>query len=327
MSYGREIYAKAEREMTQRRLRAEGDLESRRRQIFKAIPEAEEIDLQLSGVGAELARIILTGGNSVGEKIEAVKNRNLQGQAMLRGLLARSGFPEDALEVHYICNLCQDSGIVEGERCQCFKRLMSKYAVDQLNASSQMKLSSFDSFSLDMYPAELGGEVCRGRMERILAYCRGYAESFTVKSPSIFMQGLTGLGKTHLSLAIAGRVTENGYSVAYDSIVNYLIEIEKEHFGKSSGERNTLGLLLGAELLILDDFGSEYDSSFYQSTIYNIINTRLNKGVPTIISSNLNFQELENRYDSRVVSRIIGTYDTLRFTGEDIRQIKRRMGR
>ena len=114
---------------------------------------------------------------------------------------------------------------------------------------------------------------------------------------------------------------EKGFNVAYDSIVNYLRMIEKEHFGKA--DTDTLQTLLNADLLIMDDLGSEYESSFYVSTIYNIINTRLNKGVPTIINSNLSPSELQKRYDDRIVSRLIAMYDYLKFTGNDIRKIKK----
>ena len=91
------------------------------------------------------------------------------------------------------------------------------------------------------------------------------------------MFGKTGLGKTHLSLSIASVALERGYSVLYDSVINFLRKIEREHFGKEHPETDTMELLLTCDLLILDDLGTEFDSSFYQSTIYNLINTRLNR--------------------------------------------------
>ena len=60
------------------------------------------------------------------------------------------------------------------------------------------------------------------------------------------------------------------------------------------------------------------------SAFYNIINTRLLTGKPTLISTNLSLKELEAKYGSRIVSRMIGAYDIRPFYGSDVRQILRR---
>ncbi len=107
-------------------------------------------------------------------------------------------------------------------------------------------------------------------------------------------------------------------------MLNYLRIIEKEHFGRSENpETDTLQILIAADLLILDDLGSEFRTSFYESVIYNIINSRINLGLPTIISSNLSVSELQKNYNDRIISRLFSVYRILPFVGEDIRQIKR----
>ena len=142
-----------------------------------------------------------------------------------------------------------------------------------------------------------------------------------MNSDNIIMFGRTGLGKTHLSLAIANEVLKKGYNVLYDSSLNYLNQIEREHFGKSDGD--TLSQLLSAELLILDDLGSEFTTQFYTSTIYNIINTRINRSLPTIISTNLDQDEMLKRYDERIASRLFTMYKSFELVGKDIRLIRR----
>ena len=139
------------------------------------------------------------------------------------------------------------------------------------------------------------------------------------------MFGRTGLGKTHLSLAIANEVLKKGYNVLYDSTLNYLNQIEKEYFGRDTSGNDTLGQLISADLLILDDLGSEYDKPFYISTIYNIINTRLNKRLPTIVNTNLSHEEMLKKYEERIISRLFAIYKSLGFVGKDIRLIRRKM--
>ena len=149
-----------------------------------------------------------------------------------------------------------------------------------------------------------------------------YAATFSPDSRSILMFGQTGLGKTHLSLAIANKVLEKGYSVIYDSAINILRSIEKEHFSREHSSE-MIDLVMDTDLLILDDLGTEYESQFYTATIYNIINTRLNRGKPSIISTNLDLAGISRRYDKRVTSRIVATYSCLEFKGEDVRLQKR----
>ncbi|MBZ4669853.1 MAG: replication protein [Oscillospiraceae bacterium] len=328
MSYDKAVFEKAEREISSRRISAETSAQIRLEEIEQKIPEISEINRELANTSIELSSLILERKGDFEKNFEELKLRNLQGQEMIKNLLKTNGYPEDYLEVKYFCPKCQDKGYINGQRCECFKKLLWKYATEQLNANSQMMLCSFETFNLDYYSKIPDGSGLSDyeKMKNVYNHCKNYAKNFSLKSPSIFMLGLTGLGKTHLSFAIAKEVIEKGYNVAYDSAVNYLRAIEKEHFGRSDNDKDTLQILLNTDLLILDDLGAEYESGFYVSTIYNIINTRLNKGLPTIINSNLTPAELQKRYDDRIVSRLLAMYDYLRFFGNDIRQIKKMNG-
>ena len=81
--------------------------------------------------------------------------------------------------------------------------------------------------------------------------------------------------------------------------------------------------MLACDLLILDDLGCEFPTQFTVSVLYNLINTRLNTGRPTIISTNYTRTQLKEKYTDRVCSRIFGCYDCLTFVGADIRQQKK----
>ena len=133
--------------------------------------------------------------------------------------------------------------------------------------------------------------------------------------------GETGLGKTHLSLAIVAAVSEKGYSVVYGPAGNLFTAAEREHFSYS-GETEKLDSMLSCDLLVIDDLGTEFLSPFTSSLFYNIINSRILENKPTIISTNLSIAEIEKRYSDRIASRFIGNYEVKRFLGEDIRQQK-----
>ena len=308
-----EIFDRAQAVMTSRRQRAERENERRIDEINQKIPQIREINRQLCNTGRELMEIIKKGGPDVQLRVEQLKKNNIGAQAMSRKLLVSGGYPEDYLDMHYECPVCHDTGYVNSGFCDCFRRLCGQLSASALNKTAQLKLSGFDTFSLSYY----SGEDYR-TMERIYNFARRYAAGFSLNSESILMFGKTGLGKTHLSLAIADTVLKKGYGVVYDSAINILRKIEREHFSREHSDE-MISLVMECELLILDDLGTEYESPFYSSTIYNIINTRLNSGRPTIISTNLDYSGIRRRYDERVVSRITAVYTCMEFKGEDVR--------
>ena len=314
-----EIFDKAQAILTLRRKKAETENEERIREINEKIPQIREINEVIFNTGKELISIISNGkGKDISDKVEQLKQYNLGAQAMSRKILAEYGYPEDYLDMHYTCPKCCDRGYNGSKFCDCFKTICGKLAADELNKNSQLSLSSFDSFSL----AYSSGENYSA-MKKILEYTMQYAATFTPDSKSILMFGQTGLGKTHLSLAIANKVLEKGYGVIYDSAINILRSIEKEHFSHDHSSE-MIDLVMDTDLLILDDLGTEYETPFYNATIYNIINTRLNRRKPSIISTNLDFSGISRRYDKRVMSRIISEYSCLEFKGEDVRLQKRK---
>lgn len=313
-----EIFDKAQAILTNRRKKAESENESRIDEVNRKIPQIREINEVLFNTGKELISIISKGkGQDISGKIEQLRQYNLGAQAMSRKILAENGYPEDYLDMHYTCPVCCDRGYNGSRYCDCFRALCGKLAADELNKSAQLKLSDFDSFDLTYYSGENYMQ-----MKNILEFTRQYADTFTTQSKSILMFGETGLGKTHLSLAIANVVLKKGYGVIYDSAINILRNIEKEHFSYEHSS-DMIDLVMDTDLLILDDIGTEYDSSFYRATVYNIINTRLNRGKPSIISTNLNFEGINSRYDQRVMSRIVSMYTCLEFKGKDVRLQKR----
>ncbi len=250
---------------------------------------------------------------------------NLKSQQKIKEILVKNGYSEDYLEKKYYCDKCDDKGFVEGKKCSCLEKIIKEESISKLNKNSALSLSDFKYFDLSYYSnqkEEDKGFVPKEQMERVLTYCKNYAKKFSLNSNSIFMNGNTGLGKTHLSLAIAKEVVAKGYSVSYGSTQDFLREVEKEHFNREKNQTDTLQILLNTDLLVLDDLGAEFNSQFNVSTIHNIINTRINKSMPTIISSNLTTSELVNRYTDRVASRIL-TFDVIGFVGSDIRELKK----
>ena len=283
---------------------------------YSAENRLSEIDYELSKIGAELALTALSGNTKKLENMQKISNRLVKEK---QSLLAKNGVSP----IVYDCEVCKDTGYVKGKICECIKREAAQIIAEELSREMPLENCKFENFDLKYYSdkTDASGENARRRMTSILKLCKEYAIGFSPEtSKNLLFLGNTGLGKTHLSLAIVSAVIEKGYMPIYASCENLFSEIESEKFsGKNNG---TYEAVLNADLLVIDDLGTEMTTSFTKSVLYNIVNTRILSGLPTIINTNLSMKEIESRYTARVLSRFIGEYDWNKFLGEDIRQQK-----
>lgn len=323
MGYSKEIYDKVQKELYDIKMEAVDELNRKKDILYNRFPEAAEIEKQLSATAIKAARAVISGANSKDELLKLRQTtKNLRER--LTHILKSVNLPENYLELNYRCKKCSDEGYIDGIMCDCMKKMMKKEVYNELNKMSPLELSSFENFSLDFYsdtPQPNSELTPKKRMAKILEFCKKYASQFKKNSPSLLMTGSTGLGKTHLSLAIAKEVIEKGFGVIYGSAQNIISKMEKEKFrGYQNSSDETERHYIDCDLLIIDDLGTEYLTSFSVATIYNIINSRIMMNKPTIISTNLSMKDLEKIYSQRMVSRIIGNNIRLEFLGSDIRQ-------
>lgn len=322
MAYKRSVYIEAKNRLSIRRKNAEYEQLVRHSNAVTKCPEILDVENEMASYGASVVKAVGMGADAK-EYIRNLSVKSLQAQQKLKTLLKNNGFPEDYLEVKYSCPTCKDTGF-HGERyCRCHMSLIKEIAREEIAKHAPLDKCTFDSFRLRFYPDitdKTIGISQKEQMTSVFEFCQSYANGFSLKNKSIFMTGLTGLGKTHLSLAIAGTVIDKGYNVIYQSAQNLMDKLEKEHFSRNSGDSSYKDDILECDLLIIDDLGCEFQTQFTKAEIYNIINTRHLRSLPTIINSNLTVKELEETYHPRVASRIMGNYVLLMFCGKDIRQ-------
>lgn len=321
MGYSKEAFAYANDVFAKKRRKAENDLFSKKTELYKAVPRLAMIEKELSESGLRAVKAAISKSGNVKADIEALHQTNQQLQMERADILVRMGLPSDYLSKRPECPICADEGFVNGKMCECYLRELKKYTYDLLNKNSRLQLCDFSRFDLRYYP-----DSVRETMHRNFNFCFSYAENFSENSGNILMSGATGLGKTFLSLSIAKRVIEKGFGVIYASAQDLMNSLEKERFSNLEAS-NTLDAVLDCDLLIIDDLGAEFSTSFTLTSVYNIVNSRINLNKPVIISTNLSLQELQDKYSERVVSRFIGEYTVLHFLGNDIRQIKRMEGK
>lgn len=318
MSYSKEIFDEVDKKLYQIRLNSREELEKKRSVLYENCPRVKQIEQELSSTAIKTAKAILTGKNSVNTKniLLNLKKNNQILREELDKIIKELGLPADYLELNYNCKKCKDEGFINGLMCSCMKNMLRQECYKQLNKSSALSLSSFESFKLEYYP-----ENSQKRMKNILEFCKNYSKKFNKNSPGLLFTGNTGLGKTHLSLSIAREVINSGFGVIYSTSQNIISQLEREKFKNINNlSQNTERHFIECDLLIIDDLGTEFSSPFSEACIYNIINSRSILNKPIIISTNFGMKEFEKKYGESTVSRIIGNNIRLEFLGTDIRQ-------
>ena len=320
-----EILEKVEAELHARRRYEENMADARTAEVEERNPELKKLGEEKRSFGARVLMESMQGKEGLAERIQKIEKRHKEITARYGEILTEMGLPADYTKVHHHCSQCKDTGYFDGKLCACVKKEVVRESYKKSGIGKLLEKQRFDNFDLKYYSqAVIEGKRYSPRdiMAEILTYCQGYAENFSLSSPSLLFIGGTGLGKTHLSSAIAGKVIEKGYDVVYESAPAVAALFEKERF-ESEEDATGTRRLLEAELLILDDLGTEPTGRATASAIYRLINHRVAvKGLPTIISTNLSYKGLEKQYDSAVLSRLLGDFSVKLFQGDDIRMAK-----
>ena len=324
MGYNRENFNRIKQEYDEKYIHAREAADMRRRYIHAEIPEVAEIDNILERTGARIMGIVCSGGADSASKIAKLRADNEELIAKRASLLASKGYSADYTDVKYECEKCSDSGYVGIKMCECMRKKLVMAGYESSGMSRLMKEQSFDNFNLDFYK---GNRENYERMSDIYFTMKSYAETFEPsKSENLALFGGTGLGKTHLSSAVACKLIERGFDVMYAGAVSMISDFENRRFGTGQNEEyGSVDRYTDCELLIIDDLGTEVINQFTVSCIYNVINTRLNKKLPTILSTNLSPTEFRQKYWDRITSRVLGEYRVLLFCGVDVRSQKIKM--
>lgn len=325
------------REFLQRRENAAVERDKRRAAVYGQVPQIRELDRQISAMGIQFSREAL--------KQELLPERLTRFEEELndlieekKKLLTANGYPENYLELDYFCKHCNDTGfMLDGEGkpgivpCHCYRQLMVErlYDVSNLNSDGE---TGFEFFNECFYPDAADGyeESPRTQALRIRQRCLDFVNSFEdPEYPNLYFSGPTGVGKTFLSKCIALEVLKNGHTVLYlpAPAMFDIIYRSKYPADKAEGRDTAYEDILNADLLIIDDLGTESPSAAKYTELLTLLDHRSARNIKlrckTIISTNLDPQDLHKVYSERVVSRILGVFEILSLFGDDIRLIKR----
>lgn len=317
----KELYREAQRLVASRRQRAVTLAEERRRQAEAALPQLVEMQNEIFRLGLKSMELAAKGADP--SQKQTVQEQRIQLQSAVSTLLTQNGYGANSLEPKFFCSICNDSGMSNGKLCSCVGELARELRRQEISEESPLSLSSFSTMDLSLYPTAKDaatGESIRTIMEEHLAFLQEYASSFDMKSVNLLLCGNAGLGKTHAALAIAQTVLDKGFNVVYISAQSLFSQLERERFSDNSP---LLEAVMEADLLILDDLGTEYVNPYMLSCFYNLLNTRILEKRPTVYTTNIvDGKTFEVRYTEKIASRLGGSCEPVLFMGDDIRKLK-----
>ena len=324
------------KEYEQKKVKAEIEAEERKEALYTKIPRLQKLENEINNNALSTAKNILnkqyTSLSALSDKIESFKKEKAL-------ILKENHIDEDYLKPHYECPICKDTGYIQKdnyrtEMCSCLKQRLLDISFNKSNMSNLNKenFSTFNEllFSDEVNPNKYRFSISpRENIKKIKNKSLEFVQNFDNPDyKNLLFSGNTGLGKTFLSNCIANEILKMGKTVLYqtapvllENIIDYKLNKQKanlENINKS---------VLETDLLIIDDLGTETLNSMKLSELFTIINTRIlnlnHKITKTIISTNLNINEIFNKYEERIGSRIAGYYDIYCFFGDDIRFKKR----
>ena len=306
-------YKKVKDEIEAKRKAAYATADRRNLELRSLSPRIRAIDEELTKTGLMLFKTACSGGD-----ITPLRERNTELCSERRLEIKLLGYPENYTEPQFSCPACSDTGFVGTAMCKCMREAIIRENIKASGIGSLIEKQSFENFDINWYSDNPNASRI---MKNNLEIARDFAKSFGAAPKNLILIGSTGTGKTHISTAIAKAVIQKGCSVLYDSAQNILSDFEDDKFRSGYGQHEPKSdKYMNCDLLIIDDLGAEYSNQFTVSCLYNLLNTRQNRGKSTIISTNLSPSELSSKYEDRIYSRIVGAeYTVLRFSGNDMR--------
>ena len=306
-------YDEIMREYEVRRQLSRSRVQEALEKVREAIPEYKKIEGAITDAAMECAAKALDGNKdalpALRSEIDRLEKRKME-------LLAENGFSEDFLEEKHVCPYCKDTGFIDGtKRCHCLRQRILREIYKQSNIGDILERENFDTLRYDIYT----DSECE-QMKEIVGKCKAFTDDFDVKYENILLLGNVGVGKTFLTNCMAKALLDTGHSVIYFTAIRMFDTLSHGLYNYDDDtSQRMMQDLFSCDLLIIDDLGTESISTFTASRLFDILNERDIRKKSTIISTNLTFGDIGERYTERSISRIIGNYKVLRPEVEDIR--------
>ncbi|MCL2253003.1 MAG: ATP-binding protein [Lachnospiraceae bacterium] len=289
-------------------------LEKRVAYVSEHIGGFKETEEEIASISVMTAKKYLSGDENALNELSDLLNEKIEHK---KALLTDAGYGEDYLNPSYECPDCHDTGYIGQNKCHCFKQAIINLLYQQSGITEMLEKENFAHLDYGYYH---GKDL--ENFKKAVAKCHLFCENTAYQNLCFY--GTVGTGKSFLSACIAKNMIEQGLSVIYYSATDFFKKISRQMFERDKEEATMVHEDLSTcDLLIIDDLGTEKMSDFTISQLFSCLNSRHLNQKATVISTNLSFEQLLDRYTERIFSRIYSNYEHLLLTGTDIRMVKK----
>ncbi len=299
---------------------AETKAERMKEYLYKEVPRLREIEYEITEKGVELFKNTLSGKAEV---LEDFRNSCNVLKAERMKILNEMGIKTSILKPQYKCEKCKDTGFIDNKKCECFIKRLSEKIVKLSNFGDMLNKENFNKFDYSLFSKDIVEGEKKSPYENInmiIRECLAGIENFENEPLNFLFYGASGLGKTFMCNCIAKELIDRGNFVVYMSAYRLFTIMTNVRFNNASEEEiDTVNYIIDCDLLVIDDLGTEGINNSTIPEFFDILNSRLRNGKSTLISTNLEFDDINVLYSERIFSRVLGNFKVFKFIGKDIR--------
>lgn len=283
--------------------------------IMKArqIPEFVNLEKQERVLTFEIGKLN-ANGSDVSEQEKSLKLVKEQ----IEHILLKNKIDPNSLVPNYSCKECNDTGHVNGSYCKCLQNKVREKIMQKCGIAKR-KLSSFNEFKPDIATDEKQNTI----LKKLKIKLENIAETYpTIDYKFIIVSGQVGVGKTFLAECLASRLIDRGFIVSFISAFGLNNMLLSYHTCFDSQKQSYLNALIDPDVLIIDDLGTEpLLKNVTLEYLYVVLSERSRLGHLTVITTNLDTQDILDRYNERIFSRLLNKRESfaVHIEGKDLR--------
>lgn len=251
-----------------------------------------------------------------------LKTRYTKTKTKMKKLLQSLGLNESSFEPQYDCSACKDTGYIDGAKCACLKSKINEKLIE-LSGLEITKLNTFEDYD-EQIPTNKKHKELLGKIKNfLLEYVNNFPKNTRC---NLIISGPTGVGKTFALECVTSEILKKGYTANFLTAFQLNNQFLKYHTCFDANKQSYLNLLLEPDLLIIDDLGTEpMLNNVTNEYLYLVLSERMLKHKSTIISTNLDPNNLLDRYKERIFSRLTDKTKSIliKLDGDDLRLLKR----
>lgn len=170
------------------------------------------------------------------------------------------------------------------------------YALSSLDRLSHL---TFENFNVAGNPKSKHAitQIERDNLEFARTLCQDFSERL---EGWVLLEGSYGCGKTHLAAAIANAAVTRGVPTLFITVPDLLDSLRFAYNSPETTFEARFEDIRSANLLVMDDFGTQNATGWGQEKLFQIINYRYINKLPTVVTTNLILDEIESRIRSRL---------------------------